>query len=192
MAKNYEFRPDKPLVSWVSKLHLTKLQRQSLLKWTLYALLLLVLSILQDVVLCRFRLFDATSELLPCAIILICVLEGSHTGSLFALISSCMYLFSGSAPGAYSLILISFLAIFVCIFREGYLQKGFAAAMLCTGFAVIVYEAAIFIIGLVLGLTYPGRWIGFAVTTCFSLLAAPVLYPILVSISAIGGDSWKE
>ena len=192
MAKNYEFRPDKPLVSWVSKLHLTKLQRQSLLKWALYALLLLVLSILQDVVLCRFRLFGATSELLPCAIILICILEGSHTGSLFALISSSLYLFSGSAPGAYSLILIPFLAIFVCIFREGYLQKGFAAAMLCAVFAVVVYEAAVFAIGLVLGLTYPGRWIGFAVTAVFSILAAPVLYPILLSISAIGGETWKE
>ena len=43
MAKNYEFRPDKPQVSWLSKLHLTQLQRQALLKWTLYALLLLVL-----------------------------------------------------------------------------------------------------------------------------------------------------
>jgi hypothetical protein len=192
MAKNYEFRPDKPLVSWVSKLHLTKLQRGALLKWSMYALLLLALSILQDVVLCRFRLFNATSELLPCAIVLITVMEGSHAGSLFALISSCLYVFSGSAPGAYSLILITFLAIFVCIFRQGFLQKGFAAAMLCTVFAVVVYEAATFVIGLVLGLTFPERWFGFAVTAGFSTLAAPILYPIVLSISAIGGESWKE
>ena len=192
MAKNYEFRPDKPLVSWVSKLHLTKLQRGALLKWSLYALLLLVLSILQDVVLCRFRLFDATSELLPCAIVLITIIEGSHAGSLFALVSSCLYVFSGAAPGEYSLVLITFLAVLVCIFRQGYLQKGFAAAMLCTGFAVVVYEAATFAIGLVLGLTFPARWIGFAVTACFSLVAAPILYPIISSINAIGGNPWKE
>ena len=70
MAKNYEFRPDKPQVSWLSKLHMTQLQRQSLLKWTLYALLLLVLSLpprfrrtasiksmvyLGEVSLCRFQ-----------------------------------------------------------------------------------------------------------------------------------------
>jgi hypothetical protein len=192
MAKNYEFRPDKPQVSWISKLHLTQLQRQALLKWTLYALLLLALSLLQDVVLSRFRLFGATTDLIPCAIILICIIEGSQKGSLFALISSCLYVFSGSAAGAYCLILITFLAIFVCIFRQGYLQKGFAAAMLCTVFAVAVYEAAVFIIGYLLGLTILDRWIGFAVTGGLSILCAPILYPIILSIASIGGDTWKE
>ena len=192
MAKNYEFRPDKPQVSWISKLHLTQLQRQALLKWTLYALLLLALSLLQDVVLSRFRLFGATTDLIPCAIILICIIEGSQKGSLFALISSCLYVFSGSAAGAYCLILITFLAIFVCIFRQGYLQKGFAAAMLCTVFAVAVYEAAVFIIGYLLGLTILNRWIGFAVTGGLSILCAPILYPIILSIASIGGDTWKE
>jgi hypothetical protein len=192
MAKNYEFRPDKPQVSWISKLHLTQLQRQALLKWTLYALLLLALSLLQDVVLSRFRLFGATTDLIPCAIILICIIEGSQKGSLFALISSCLYVFSGSAAGAYCLILITFLAIFVCIFRQGYLQKGFAAAMLCTIFAVAVYEAAVFIIGYLLGLTILERWIGFAVTGGLSILCAPILYPIILSIASIGGDTWKE
>lgn len=192
MAKNYEFRPDKPQVSWISKLHLTQLQRQSLLKWVLYALLLLALSLLQDVVLSRFRLFGATTDLIPCTIILICIIEGSHRGSLFALISGCLYLFSGSAAGTYCLILITFIAIFVCIFRQGYLQKGFAAAMLCTVFAVIVYEGAVFIIGYLLGLTILSRWVGFAVTTALTCLCIPILYPIILSIASIGGDTWKE
>ena len=192
MAKNYEFRPDKPQVSWASKLHLSQLQRQALLKWVLYALLLLVLSLLQDVVLSRFRLFGATTDLIPCTIILICMIEGSHRGSLFALISGCLYLFSGSAAGTYCLILITFISIIVCIFRQGYLQKGFAAAMLCTVFAVIVYEGAVFIIGYLLGLTILSRWIGFAVTTGLTCLCAPILYPIILSIASIGGDTWKE
>jgi hypothetical protein len=134
----------------------------------------------------------ATTDLIPCAIILICIIEGSQKGSLFALISSCLYVFSGSAAGAYCLILITFLAIFVCIFRQGYLQKGFAAAMLCTVFAVAVYEAAVFIIGYLLGLTILDRWIGFAVTGGLSILCAPILYPIILSIASIGGDTWKE
>ena len=94
MAKKYEFRPDKPRVSLLSKLYLTKLQRAVLLKWTLYALLLLVLSLLQDVVFCRLRLFGATSELIPCAIFLICVLEGAEQGGTFALVSAALYVFS--------------------------------------------------------------------------------------------------
>ena len=192
MAKNYEFRPDKPQVSWASKLHLTQKQRKALLKWALYALLLLVLSLLQDVVLSQIRFFGATTDLLPCAIVLICILEGSQKGSIFALVGSAFYLFSGSAAGPYSLVLITVLAILVCIFRQGYLQEGFAAAMLCTVAAVVVYEAAIFGIGYVLGLTIASRIFGFAITALLSCLAAPILYPIILSIASIGGETWKE
>lgn len=192
MAKNYEFRPDKPQVSWLSKLHLTQQQRSTLLKWALYGLLLLVLSLLQDVVLCRLRLFEATTELVPCAIFLICIMEGSESGSLFSLISSSLYVFSGSAAGPYCLILITALAIFVCIFRQGYLRKGFAAAMLCTAFAVILYETAVFAIGFFTGLTIAERFIGFAVTAGLTILTAPILYPIILSIGSIGGETWKE
>ena len=192
MAKNYEFRPDKPQVSWISKLHLTQQQRKSLLKWALYALFLLVLSLLQDVVLSRFRLYGATTDLVPCAIILICILEGSQKGSIFALVSSGLYLFSGSAAGPYCLILITFLAIFVCIFRQGYLQEGFATTMLCTVFAVVVYEAAVFTIGYVLGLTILSRAVGFGITAVLSCLTAPIMYPIVKSIASIGGETWKE
>ena len=62
MAKQKDFKPDKPRSGTLSKLFLTKQQRRSILKWGLYALLLLVLSVLQDVFLCRMRLFGANSE----------------------------------------------------------------------------------------------------------------------------------
>ena len=87
MGKKYEFQPDKPRSSWLSKLHLTRLQRLALLKWVLYSLMLLVLSVVQDVILCRFRLFGATTELVPLGIFLICLVEGTERGSLFALIT---------------------------------------------------------------------------------------------------------
>lgn len=192
MARKYEFQPDKPRVNWLSKLYLTKQQRGALLKWSLYALLLLVLSLLQDVVFCQYRLFEATSDLLPCAIFLICILEGSEKGGTFALVGSALYVFSGTAPGAYCMVLITFLGVFVCIFRQGYLQPGFAATMLCTLFCIIVYELLVFGLGLLLGLTIPSRMIGFAVTTGFNCLAAPVLYPIARFIGSIGGETWKE
>ena len=187
-----EFREDKPRSGLLSKLYLTQKQRLQLLKWALYALVLVVLSVVQDVLLSRFSIFGTTTELVPCAIFLIVVAEGMETGSVFSLIAACCYLFSGSAAGPYSMVLVTFLAILVCIFRQGYLQEGFAAAMLCTVVAVVTYEAAIFGIGYVLGLTIATRMIGFAVTALFSCLAAPILYPIILSIASIGGETWKE
>ena len=54
--KKYEFKPDKISLSLLNKLYLTKLQRISLLKWFLQALVLLVLSLLQDVIFCRMEI----------------------------------------------------------------------------------------------------------------------------------------
>ena len=192
MKKQIEFRQDKPRIGVLSKLYLTQKQRRSLLKWCLYGLVLLVLSVLQDVILSRLRLFGATTELVPCGIFLICILEGTHTGSVFALVAALAYLFSGSAPGVFAMVFIVVLAVFMCIFRQAYLQKGFGATMLCTAAAMVLYELAVLAFGLFLELTIPDRITGFLVTAALSLAAAPVLYPIVLSIGALGGDAWKE
>ena len=192
MAKKSEFRPDKPRSSLLSKLYLTQKQRRSLLKWCLYSLILLVLSILQDVILCRVRIMNATTELVPCGIFLICILEGVDSGSVFALIASLLYLFSGTAPGTYAMVLLVVLAVVLCVFRQAYLQKNFASVILCTAVGMILYELTVFVMGLFLGLTTPGRILGFGVTALLTVVAAPILYPIAVSVRSIGGEVWKE
>lgn len=187
-----EFKADRPYSGFWGKLHLTQKQRKGFLKWTLYGVLLLVLSLLQDVVLCRMRLFGATTELVPVAIFLICVLEGAESGSVFALVASLLYLFSGTAAGTYSMLFITALAIGVTIFRQAYLQKGFGAALICVFAAMLGYELLQFAMGLFLNLTISSRWIGFLMTTLLSCIAIPVLYPIALSIEKIGGETWKE
>lgn len=187
-----EFKSDKPYSDFWSKLHLTQLQRKGLLKWTLYGVLLLALSLLQDVVLCRFRLFGATTELVPLGIFVICLLEGAESGSIFALIASLLYLFSGTAPGPYSMLFITALALGVTIFRQAYLQKGLGAAILCAAIAMFGYELLQFAMGLFLKLTIFSRFGGFMVTALLSCLAIPLLYPLVLSIEKIGGQTWKE
>ena len=187
-----EFKADKPHSGFWSKLYLTQKQRKSLLKWSLYGVLLLVLSLLQDVVLCRFRLFGATSELVPVGIFVICIIEGAESGSVFALISSLIYLFSGTAAGPYSMVFITVIAIGVTIFRQAYLQKGFGAALLCAGVAMYAYELLQFLMVLFLRLTLPGRITGLMITATLSVVAIPLIYPIALSIEKIGGETWKE
>lgn len=192
MAKKYEFKPDKLPSALASRLYLTKKQRRSILRWTLYALVLLLLSVLQDVLLVRFRLFGATTELVPVGIFLICIVEGVERGCIFSLVSSCLYLFSGAAAGTYSIVFITALAVLVTMLRQAYLQKGFFPALLCTALAMSVYEACVFAIGVFLGLTTAGRFVGYAITTGLSLLAVPLLYPITLAIGRIGGEVWKD
>lgn len=192
MARKYEFKPDKPRSGVLSKLFLTKKQRRSLLKWTLYALVLVVLSVLQDVFFSRFRLWGGTTELVPCGIFLICILEGAEGGSVFTLLAAWIYLYTGTPAGPYCIVFITMLGIGMSIFRQTYLQRGFGSAVLCVSICMILYEMAVFGIGLFLGETYPYRVLGFLVTALGSVLAVPVLYPVFLRIQAIGGEIWRE
>ena len=192
MAKRSEFKPDKPRSGLLSKLYLTRLQRRALLKWVLYALILVGLSVLQDVVLCRVRIFGATTDLIPAAIFCICVLEQMHRGSLFSLVASIVYLFSKSSLGPYIIVFITVLAVLVTFFRQSYLQAGFSATALCVVAATVLYELALFCMGLFLGLTTFARIGAFFLTAVLSAAAALALYPVFLAIGRIGGQQWKE
>lgn len=190
MAKKYEFKPDKPRSGLLDKLFLTQKQRRSLLKWTLYTFVLVVLSVVQDVLLSQVRLLGGTTELVPCGIFLICILEGIEKGSVFALMSSLVYLFSGSAAGYYSVVFITVLAVLVTALRQSFLQRGFGAAALCAAGAMVVYELAVFCITTFLGQTTFLALPSFLITALLTLLSIPMLYPIFLSIG--GGDTWNE
>ena len=190
--KRYEFKPDREGPDLLSRLSLTKKQRQGLLKWTLYGLVLLLLSILQDCILFDLRIFGSTTDLVPCAVIAICVLEGAEIGSSFALIASVLFYATGSSAGVHTIFLVTFFAVTAALFRQNYLQKGFSATLLCTGVATALYEMVTFLVALVLGQTFAGRRAVFLVMSALSTLAVSLLYKIFLSIGKIGGDSWKE
>ena len=192
MARKYEFKPDKPRTGLLGKLFLTQNQRKILLKWVLYALVLLGLSVLQDVLLCRVRIFGATTELVPMGIFLICLAEGAQRGSIFVLIASCLYLFSGTAAGNYTIVFITAYGLIVTCLRQAFLQKSLSATMLCAAVAMVLYEFSVFLMGLFFGMTTFGRIGGFFVTALLTMIAAPILHPLILKISNIGGEAWKE
>ena len=192
MARKNDFKPDKPQITLADRLYLTKKQRRQILKWSLYAVILLVLSVSQDVLLSRIRIGGATTELVPVGIYLICLLEGLESGSVFALVAACLYQFSGTPGGNYSIVFITGIAVFVTLLRQAYLQSGFGSAMLLTALAMAIYELMVFGIGVFLGLTTVHRLAGFGITAGLSLVVAPVLYPMVLSVGKIGGEVWKE
>lgn len=193
MAKyDKDFRPDREGTGLVSRLYLTKKQRMSLVKWLLYSLVVLALSVVQDVMLSRVTLFGSTTDLVPCAIFAICILEGADSGSLFCLIASTVYLFSGTAPGIHIVVLIPFLGVMTSLFRQNYLRKGFFATWVCAAASVMAYELAVFAMALFVEQTHTGRFFTALVTGGLDCLVIPLLYPIFVSIGKIGGETWKE
>ena len=178
--------------NWADKLRLTPLQRKSVLKWMLYSAVCVAGLVLQDSMLARLRLFGGCFDVTPALIVLICVLEGSENGSLFALLASMVYVFSGTGQGHYCIAMLTLAAVLATAFRQSYLRRGADSDLICVGGAMVLYEMAVFTAGVLQGLTYRARWGVFLMTAIISTLAAGAVYALLKYIGTIGGNAWKE
>lgn len=193
MAKRkYEFKPDPTGSGIANKLYLTALQRRAILKWLLYGLLCVGALVVQDSMLSRLKLFGGAVDLTPAVILLICVAEGTHNGSVFVLIASMVYVFSGTAQGSWCIVLLTVLGIGAAAFRQLFLRRSVSSDLLCAGMAVLAYEMSVFAVGLLLGLTYSGRMGVFIMTALLSAAVLAAVYPLVRRIGAIGGEIWKE
>lgn len=190
--KQVEFKPDKQGTKWVKTLHVTQAQRDTLLKWGSIILLLILLSVIQDVLMSQVRIFGTTTDLVAAAILLITVMEGVQSGSLFALIASALFYFSGSAPGPYAVALLTVLGIGACMFRQLYWHRNSSSIVLCAGLALLLYELITYGIGIFNGLTYWGRILPFLFKGLLSWAVMIPLYPLIHAIGQIGGNEWKE
>ena len=187
-----DFKPDSQDSSLLKLLYMTQAQRNTLLKWGLYIAVIVVLCTIQDVIMSHVRIFGATTDLAVCAILLITVIEGIDVGSIFVLIASCLFYFSGSSPGPMSVGLMTFLGIGACLFRQMYWHRNKGSIVLSAGLALMLYELGNFIVGIVTGLTRWDRLGVFFMTGVLSILVMVPLYSLINRIGQIGGATWKE
>lgn len=192
LSKQSEFKPD-PRQNGLSGLfHVTQLQKQRMLKWTLYVLTGILLLTIQDVIMSRVSIFGATTDLPVVYILLITVIEGVDVGSLFVLFASTIYYFSGSAPGPYCIGLLCAVGIIATLLRQAYLRRTKASIVICAGIALTIYEMGLFVVGIGLGLTRWDRVFSFLITAGYSFGVMVLLYPLINRIGLIGGTTWKE
>ena len=190
--RTHQFRPDALQASFLKTLHLTEYQRKILLKWTLFSIVWILALTIQDVLMAQFHFLGATTDLVPCFILLTAITIGTEKGSAFALAAALFYHFSGSAPGPYAVALIPIFAIVCGLFRENFWRRGFASDVLCAAIAMFLYENGVFFCGAFSGLTGWYRFGVFQVTAILSVLVMLPLYPLVSKIGAIGGETWKE
>ena len=190
--KKYEFQPDPTGSDVWNKLYITPLQRKRALKWSLYGLICVAALILQDTFLGRVRILGGFVDLAPCAIVLICILQGAESGGAFALAASAVYVFSGSAPDTLCIALLTVYSVLMAMFRENYLRRSFSSAWLCAAGAMMLYEVSVWAVGVFFGMTYPERIRVFATSGVLSSAVMPLLYPLLSQVGKIGGELWKE
>ena len=192
LSKQSEFKPDPRQSSLSGLFHVTQLQKQRMLKWTLYVLTGILLLTIQDVIMSRVSIFGATTDLPVVFILLITVIEGVDVGSLFVLFTSTIYYFSGSAPGPYCIGLLCAVGIIATLLRQAYLRRTKASIVICAGIALTIYEMGLFVVGIGLGLTRWDRVFSFLITAGYSFGVMVLLYPLINKIGLIGGTTWKE
>ena len=192
LSKQSEFKPDPRQNSLSGLFHVTQLQKQRMLKWTLYVLTGILLLTIQDVIMSRVSIFGATTDLPVVYILLITVIEGVDVGSLFVLFASTIYYFSGSAPGPYCIGLLCAVGIIATLLRQAYLRRTKASIVICAGIALTIYEMGLFVVGIGLGLTRWDRVFSFLITAGYSFGVMVLLYPLVYKIGLIGGTTWKE
>ncbi len=190
--RDRDFRPDKPQGSLLDKLYITKQQRETLLKWTLYGILTLLCLVIQDTFLSGIWVFGASPDLVPMVILLIGMMQSTEAGATFALCAALFYFHAGSSPGAYAVAALPLLEFALSAFRQSYLRKSIGATVFSAASALILYEILVFFVSLVLGRTYLSRFPVAILTWLMSLLAIPVLYPVCRAIDRIGGETWRE
>ena len=187
-----EFRPDPATSTWLKTRKLTRQQRLRLFKWLMYALIVIMSLVIQDVIMSQLRLFGATTDLAVGAILLITVIEGTDVGSLFVFIASILYWFSGSSPTPVSIILLTALGIGATMFRQMFWHRSRGTLTLCACLALTLYELGLFGVGLFYGLTYWGRLPSFLLTSVYTSLVMIPMYSLVHKTGLIGGNTWKE
>jgi len=192
LFKRNEFKPDRNDSGTISKLYITPKQRTKILKWVLMTLALAIVCVIEDVILSKLSIHGTTFDLMAATLLLVCILQDPEYGSIFVLIASIVYYFSGSAPGPYVVAMLTLIGVFFAIVRHCYMHKGFGSVMLCTAAAILVYEAVLFGIGLFFGYTVFERWLNHLIKAGISFGVMPVMYPIFGAICKIGGESWSE
>ena len=190
--KEQDFKPDPETSTWLKTSRMTRQQRLRMTKWVLYILTCILCLVVQDVMLSQIRLFGATTDLAVCAILLITILEGTEIGSVFVLIASLLYYFSGSAPTAVCIGLLTYIGVAATLLRQMYWHRSRGSILLCAMIAVTVYEFGLFITGISQEVTVFSRIGYIGLTSIYSCLAMIPLYSLIHKIGLIGGNTWKE
>lgn len=169
--------------------HMTRRQWLGLLKWTLYAVTLLLTIVFQSVILSRLAIFGVRLHVVPLLLCCVCIREGPEKGGLFVLLGSLFWSLSGVDYGNLSILIVTVCAVLSAQLCTTVLANRFPAAALCCFVTTLLNELAIFAFKLILtDLAVSNLWRVLLPCVGLSMLGLPLLYLLVKAISRIGGD----
>ncbi len=112
--------------------------RKTGLKALLYAVLSLVLYVLQAAVFTRLSLFGVKPLILPVAVVCIALFEGSFIGGIFGLVCGVLCDFTMSDTLVLFTVSLTLIGFGVGILSELVLARGFPSCMLCSAAVLLI------------------------------------------------------
>ncbi len=176
----------------LDKLYVTPRQWMHILRWSLYALLLLAAMLVQTVVLGNRTLFGAKPDFVPVVITCICLREGAERGGLFALLGSIFWALSGVDMGSVYIIVLTILPILGSLFCKRYLSGRYIPCLFLCFLSLFVHHNVSFLLKYIYdgiaGSLYFSRLLPCVLV---SLLAQPLCYWLVKCIEKIG-DAYES
>lgn len=156
--------------------------------WALFALLYLLVMLVQTTLFGRVRLFGVKLNLMPIVIVCIAMQVDHEAAGLFGLIAGFVWYACGADDAALSLVSYTVLAILGAWVCDNFLAKRFLSAMLLCLAATALHEGARFVLKYYLN-DAPGRlliWV--PVITGLSIIPSPIIYLLAKAVRKVGAD----
>lgn len=159
---------------------------RNVLMWTLYALLFLLVVVLQEVVFGKHRFFGVKLSLIPVAVACICMHVGHEAGAIFALAASLVWCWSGADGGSLGIITLTVAGILSGYLCDAVFARRLIPALGLSLGAVLLHEGALFFLKFYLNEGDISLWRWLPVQAGLSLLACPFLYLLAKAIRKAG------
>ena len=160
---------------------------RNILMWVLYALLFLLVMLVQNTVFGRVRFCGVKLNLLPVAVVCIALRTGHEAGGFFGLLAALVWYASGADDGSMSIVTFTVTGILSGWLCDNLFSRRFLPALLLSLGALLFHEGALFAVKFYLG-SAPAeliRWV--PITAGLSLLSCPVIY-LLAKLFGKAGD----
>ena len=164
-------------------------RRDMIHKWSVYALGLLPVWLLDAYILPRFPLWGVIPMLLPSAVVAVAVLEGAYAGTCFGMSVGLLWELSYAGGFGGLVFAMALVGMVVGGLSQYALSQSIAGCMLCTTGALLVLDGARVARGLITNAASLAPLLGVAVPECLlTLLWTPLIYLIFRQIyHRVGG-----
>ena len=171
----------------LDKLYITPRQWMHILRWTMYALLLLLAMMVQTVVLGNRTIFGIKPDFVPVVIVCVCLREGPERGGLFALLASFFWYLSGADQGSIGIAVLTVLPVLGSVLLRSTLTNRFLPCLLFTLFTLLTQHSLMFLWRLIFD-KMDGTLFFTRLLPCVlvSLLVQPPVYWLVKRIEKIG------